>query len=238
MIESKISGPLSLKIGAYEVNPNDGGGYGFEWGLAGAIGVLIPAKLDWNVKLGPQQLPRIYKIGGSYDTSAYPDWYTAANGLPLTTSPPQLHQRGTFNALAQQQVWQRDSSSNRGLTVLAGYEYSTPDVSLFKHFAFVGLVDRGLFPWRPDDGPGFELAYGRVSQALTQVQQLQSSLGVPLSNAAPGVETNEIILEANYNFKLYPGLYLMPDLQYIIRPSAASTYPNAWVAGFQVSARL
>ena len=33
-----------------------------------------------------------------------------------------------------------------------------------------------------------------------------------------------------------PGLYLMPDLQYIIRPSAASTYPNAWVAGFRISA--
>jgi len=59
-----------------------------------------------------------------------------------------------------------------------------------------------------------------------------------LSNAAPGVETNEIILEANYNIKLYPGLYLMPDLQYIIRPSAANIYPNAWLAGFQVSARF
>jgi phage terminase large subunit-like protein len=43
-------------------------------------------------------------------------------------------------------------------------------------------------------------------------------------------------LEANYHIKLYPGLYLMPDLQYIIRPSAASTYPNAWVAGFRISA--
>ena len=55
---------------------------------------------------------------------------------------------------------------------------------------------------------------------------------MPLSNGAPGVETNEIILEANYHINLHPGLYIMPDLQYIIRPSAASTYPNAWVAGF------
>jgi porin len=30
--EFKISGPLSFKIGGYEVNPNDGGAYGFAWG--------------------------------------------------------------------------------------------------------------------------------------------------------------------------------------------------------------
>jgi carbohydrate-selective porin OprB len=71
---------------------------------------------------------------------------------------------------------------------------------------------------------------------LTKVQQLQTQLSLPLSNAAPGVETYEIILEANYHINLYPGLYLMPDLHYIIRPSAASTYPNAWVIGFRASA--
>jgi len=49
--EFKISGPLSFKIGGYEVNPNDGGEYGFDWGLSGAAGILIPAEFDWNVKL-------------------------------------------------------------------------------------------------------------------------------------------------------------------------------------------
>jgi porin len=240
MMEWKVAGPLSFKIGAYEVNANDGGDNGLEWGLAGAVGTLIPAEIDWNVKLGPQQLPGVYKVGGSYDTSGYPEWYTAANGLPLplTTAPPRQNQRGTFYALAQQKVWQPDSDSNRGLTVLAGYEYNTPDVSLFKHFAFLGLIDRGLLPLRPNDRAGFEVAYGRVSPALSQVQQLQASLNTPLSNAVPGVETYEIILEANYNIELYQGLYFMPDVQYIIRPSAAGTYPNAWVTGFRVSARF
>jgi hypothetical protein len=78
-----------------------GGVYGFDWGLAGASGVLIPAALDWSIRLGQQQLPGIYKIGGSYDTSSYPEWYTAANGLPLplTTAPPQQNQRGSFYAI-------------------------------------------------------------------------------------------------------------------------------------------
>jgi porin len=97
-------------------------------------------------------------------------------------------------------------------------------------------VDKGPLPWRPDDRAGFEVAYGRVSPFLTQVQTLQAVLGLPFSKSAPGVETYEILLEANYNIKLYPGFYLMPDLQYVIRPSAASTFHNAWVAGFRVNA--
>jgi porin len=143
--EFKISGPLSFKIGAYEVNPNDGGEYGFAWGLNGAAGVLIPAELDWNVDLGPQQLHGIYKIGGSYDTSSLSDWYTATNGmpLPLTTAPPRQNKRSTFYVLGQQRIWQPDSYSRRGITVVAGYEYNSPEVSLFEHFAFLGLVDVG-----------------------------------------------------------------------------------------------
>jgi porin len=238
MAEFKVSGPVSFKIGGYEVNPKLGGEYGFRWGLDGAIGVVIPAEIDWNVRLGPQQLFGIYKIGGSYDTSSYSEWYTAVNGLPLplTTAPPRQTQRGTFYVLAQQKVWQPNSHSDQGLIVLAGYVYNTPEVSLFEHFAFVGLLYRGLLPWRPDDRAGFEIVYARVSPFLTQVQQLQALLGLPLSNAAPSVEINEIILEADYGIKLYEGLYLMPDLQYIIRPSATGTYPNAWVAGFRVTA--
>jgi carbohydrate-selective porin OprB len=130
--------------------------------------------------------------------------------------------------LGEQKIWQPDSYSGRGVTVLTGYEYNSPEVSLFEHFAFLGLMDVGPLSWRPEDQVGFQVAYGRVSPFLTQVQQLQAELGMPFSNSAPGVESNEIILEA--------GFYIMPDLQYIIRPSAASTYPNAWVAGFRISA--
>jgi carbohydrate-selective porin OprB len=125
----------------------------------------------------------------------------ATNGipLPLTAAPPRQTQRGTFYALAEQQIWQADSYSGREVTVLAGYEYNTPLVSLFEHFAFLGLVDAGPFPSRPEDQIGFGVAYGRVSPYLTQVQQLQAELGLPFSNGAPGVESYEVILEANYH---------------------------------------
>jgi Carbohydrate-selective porin, OprB family len=67
------------------------------------------------VTLGPQQLPGLYKIGGSYDTSPLSDWLTATNGLPLplTTAPPRKSERETFYVLGQQKIWQPDSSSGR-----------------------------------------------------------------------------------------------------------------------------
>ncbi len=236
--EFKIAGPLSFKIGAYEVNTNMGGPYGFDWGLNGAVGVLIPAEFEWHAKLGPQQLPGLYEIGGGYDTSQYADWLTAVNGLPLplTTASPQTNQRGSFYVLAQQTVWQDYLNHANNLVVLGGYEYNTPVVSVIQDFAFLGVVDNGPFPGRPDDYVGFEVTYARVSPYLTDVQELQTALALPLSNSAPGVETYEWVLELDYRMKLYPGLYLMPDLQYVIRPSAASTYPNAWVAGFKITA--
>jgi porin len=149
--EFKISNQLSFKAGGYEVNPNVGGEFGFAWGLNGAAGVLVPAELDWNAEFGPQRLPGIYKIGGSYDTASLSEWYTAANGipLPLTAAPPRQTQRGTFYVLGEQQIWRPDSYSGRGVTVLAGYEYNSPEVSLFEHFAFLGLVDVGPFSGVP-----------------------------------------------------------------------------------------
>ena len=250
MAEFKISNPLSFKIGAYEVNPDLSGPYGFHWSTDDAKGVNIPMELDWKQSIGPQQLPGIYKIGGSIDTSQYDDWYTATNGMPipLTSAPPKTSQRGSFYILAQQMIWKHDygsgSNSNSdsdpslqpGVTLLGGFDYNTTDVSVFKYFAFLGVLDKAPFPSRPDDRAGFQVAYGRVSPELTDVQQLQTSLGLPLSNGAPGVETSEWVLEANYDIKLYRGLHVMPDLQYIIRPSGAETYPNALVAGFQIKA--
>jgi carbohydrate-selective porin OprB len=156
----------------------------------------------------------------------------AANGvpLPLTTAPPQQTQCGTFYVLGKQQIWQPHSFSNQGVTVLAGYEYNTQEVSLFEHFAFIGLLDVGLLPWRPDEQAGFEIAYGRVSPVLAKVQQLQTQLGLPLSNVAPGVETYEIILEANYHINLYPGLYVMPDNILSGQAPRAPTPTHGWRA--------
>ncbi len=47
-----------------------------------------------------------------------------------------------------------------------------------------------------------------------------------------------MLLEANYNFSVLPGLHLMPDIQYVIRPNGENRISNALVLGFQVSAKF
>lgn len=240
MAKIKLAKNWAFKAGGYEVNPNTGGPAGFNWSTDDAKGVNIPLELDWTPKLGPDNLPGIYKIGGFYDTANFSDWYTATNGqpVPLTTASARQSNRTGFYVLAQQKLWQPSNNANGGLTVLGGYVYNTPENSVFEHFAFVGMLDKGLIPGRPNDRAGLSFTYGRVGTSLTDVQQLQSSMGFALSNGAPGVQTDEMVLEANYNIAAYPGLHVMPDLQYVIRPDGTNTYPDALVLGLQVNAKF
>lgn len=231
---------VSVAAGAYEVNPRKGGRSGFQWSLDGATGAMLPAEIDWKPKLGAAGLPGEYKAGAYIDTSHLPEWDTALDGspLPATTLPARRSQRTGFYLLAQQMVWRTGSQPGEGLSVLAGYVHNSPETSLFEHFAFIGLLDKGLIPARPDDRAGLSFVHARVSNDLTAAQTLQAELGEPLSNDAPGVQTDEMLVEANYDVSAYPGLEVMPDLQWVIRPSGASRYPDALVLGLQVRARF
>ena len=63
---------------------------------------------------------------------------------------------------------------------MGGYEYNSPQISLFEHFAFLGLVDVGPLPWRPEDQVGFEVAFLRAGvAAIHPANPSQSSQSVP-----------------------------------------------------------
>ena len=66
----------------------------------------------------------------------------------------------------------------------------------------------------------------------------QLELGLPISNAATGVQTHEMILEANYNIHVYRGVDFRPEYQYIIRPNAQASIHNAAVFGFKASVQF
>ena len=87
----------------------------------------------------------------AYNKSPLSDWLTATDGmpLPLTTARPRQNERSTFYVLGEQRFGSRILCKGRGITVAAGYEYNSPEVSLFEHFAFLGLVDIGPLPRRP-----------------------------------------------------------------------------------------
>jgi porin len=74
-----------------------------------------------------------------------------------------------------------------------------------------------------------------MSGALGKVQAQQLELGIPVSNSATGIQTNEMIFEANYNIHLYRGVDFRPEFQYVIRPNAQTNIRNAAVFGFKAS---
>ena len=95
------------------------------------------------------------------------------------------------------------------------------------------MLDRGFWAARPQDTIGLLFTYDTVSGALGQVQTQQAKLGIPLSNAATGPQSHEIVFEANYDIHLTHGAKIQPDLRYIVHPNAQRDIHNAVVLGFK-----
>jgi porin len=74
-----------------------------------------------------------------------------------------------------------------------------------------------------------------MSGDLGKVQAQESEFGLPISNAATGVQTHEMILEANYNIHVYRGVDFRPEFQYVFRPNAQSSIRNAAVFGLKAN---
>jgi hypothetical protein len=82
---------------------------------------------------------------------------------------------------------------------------------------FVGAVDRGFWPARPQDTGAVPFTYNTASGQLGKIQAQEAELDLSLSNQATGLQTHEMILEVNYNIHEYRDLSFQPDFQYMIR---------------------
>jgi porin len=191
--------------------------------------------------LGAAALPGHYKLGFAHDTTNYPDVLRDASGRPfvLTGAPRAPHGgRNSAYLLADQMVHRSGNGPTNGLILLGGYVLSDRDTSQFSWFAFLGAIAPSPFAGRPHDNIGAVVAWAKISDPLSQTQALQAAGGLPLADHAIGVQSRETIAEARYEIALSKGLTLTPDIQYVIHPGAARTYPNAVIVGVQVKADL
>lgn len=90
--------------------------------------------------------------------------------------------------------------------------------NMFDLFASAGLKFTGWIPGRDEDEFGIALAAGFTSESW---------------RAATGASTSEIAVEATYRTQLAPWLAVQPHAQYIRRPSADPTIPDALVLGIR-----
>jgi porin len=226
-----------VTTGVYEVNQDlysQADSSGFEFGVPRDSGVYVPVQLGYEPKLGKDLLPGHYVVGFGYDTSRFKSFSSA---LPASAGMPVSTRNGTgqFWLLADQMLVRNGPGDQDGLIALGGFVNNNADNSSYAQQYIVGLLDYGFWRARPKDGVGLLFTYFAESGPLGKVQAEEQELGIPISNSATGVQTNEMIWEANYNIHVYRGVDFRPEFEYVIRPNAQSNLRNAAVFGFKAS---
>ncbi len=226
-----------IMAGIYESKPfPPGNRSGFDWSTTTATGVAIPVELAWQPSFGADQLPGHYKVGVDFDDSYFPDNFYNTAGQPLTASnlPARKDQgRTSVWVTADQMLLRNGPGEHNGLILLAAYAHNSPDISLFEHFAWVGVLDKGFWPARPRDQFGFAVTYYKVSSSLNAIEGMQSALGMPFTNGELGVQSSAYVLEANYSIALFRGIAVQPELEYFVRPGGQTAVHDAFVVGLK-----
>ena len=233
----QFSPALYLQVGAYQARPKGGGRSGFDWSGSGATGAFFPAGIGYEPRLGPSGLIGHYKVGLTYDTSRQTDLAPVVTGVP-----GKRRAQASFYALADQMIVRTGRNGTDGVIVLGGYTHEDPRTTAIEQLAFVGLLASGVVPGRSKDSVGVQVTWLKVSGDLTTMQELETDAGRPLSsglgppaNAPAGLQSHEAILEGRYGIAVATGVYLMPEVQYVVRPNAKTRYPDAVVGALRVS---
>jgi porin len=224
-----------VTVGVYEVNHglySDAARTGFEFDVPEEAGVYVPVQVGYEPKLGKDQLPGHYVVGFGYDSSQFKSFSSA---LPASAGVPVSVHNGNTQVwvLVDQMLLRNGPGDQDGLIALGGFVANDAENSTYAQQYFAGLLDRGFWRKRPQDTIGLLFTYFAMSGALGKVQAEEQELGLPISNAATGVQTHEMILEANYNIHVYRGVDFRPEFQYVFRPNAQSDIRNAAVFGFK-----
>jgi len=236
-IRARPTADTYVMAGIYESKPfPPGGRTGWDWSTDDQTGQTFPVEFAWEPVLGAGRLPGHYKLGLAYDNSEFPDNYVDEAGVPfvISRSAPRLHNgRTSLWATADQMLVRNGPGDNDGLIALAAYAHNTPDISLFKHFVWVGVLNRGFWSARPNDQFGLAVTYYKVSGGITDSQRLQQSLGLPFGAGIYGVQSDAFVLEANYNIAIYRGVEIQPEIEYFIRPGGQSSIDDSLVLGLK-----
>lgn len=155
-------------------------------------------------KKHPGRLPGRVTFGGYYDTGTF-------ERLDDSGGTDQV--LGKAYVIVRQKLWEPQLASDRGIVVwTAASVGGRQSIIPLPYFWSGGVVWSGPFRRLVGD----ELALGFASQFFSNALADQS------------VET---VLEAAYSFNVTTWLTIMPDVQYIIRPSGMKSIDNALLAG-------
>jgi porin len=225
-----------VETGVYEVNQglytNEYFNSGFQTNMSQDSGVYVPVEFAYQPAIGAARLLGHYKIGFGYDSTLYQSFVATLPVVPGQPVPGRSHNVQVW-VLVDQMLVRQGAGDQDGVIALAGFAHNDPTVSAFAEQYFVGMIDRGFWPARPQDTVGLLFNYNTMSGTLGAVQAEQAALGLPFSNGATGVQGHEMFLEVNYNVHVFRGVDVRPEFEYIFRPNAQTNIRNAAVFGFK-----
>jgi porin len=166
-------------------------------------------------------LPGTYKIGGWYDTAAFPDQRYGTDGLslanPASNGNPLMH-HGNFGlyAVVDQAVWQSPTDSSRNVNVFARVMGAPESQNLIDFFVNGGVTVTEPIHGRTNDTAGLDFGLGKVSSRAA---------GLDVDSGLPRRSTEELF-ELTYSAQVVPWLVVQPDIQYTINPGGGVLNPN------------
>lgn len=198
-------------------------------------GALVIGEAGYNWSLGNK--PGVAKLGGWYHTAHTDHVRKDDTGLSLAdpgTSGTAESIKGNWGlyAAAEQVLWKEnsdDKESAEGLGVFGRLGYAPSDRNALGFYAECGVTRTGLLPGRDDDVCGIAIAYGRVSsdtRGFVEDDNFFNATGA-------AVPDYEMVIEAEYQINVRPGLVVQPGVQFVIHPGGSSDTQNATVIGLR-----
>ncbi len=217
MVEGKPWEWLSAKFGVYNANSKiqKNKYHGTNFTFSSTNGVVWIT--EWNILVNQGKedhgLPGNYKVG----------FYYLNGSRDKFSGGSQKGDPGLYFLFDQKLYSPKGHKSDQGLTAFISNILQPKNRNVFPLFFNGGLTYKGLIPGRPKDTAAFGVIYGDFSSDLDKKQRREN---LPRQSA-------ETVLELNYWMQLTHWFYIMPDIQYIIRPKGLNT-PNAFVIGAQI----
>ncbi|HET6308083.1 MAG TPA: carbohydrate porin [Rhodopila sp.] len=218
----KPSKPTYFKFGVYEdegilADENQLAWPGRDWDFQSSTGALIPVEMGYRTTAQNDLYPKIYDIGGFYDTASYADpLLNTAGGSHVLKGGASKEDIGRSQVYfqAQQMVYRHDPGSDRGLTLFAAGNWATSGEAEIENDVVLGVYAKGMFDVRPNDTLTFGATLIGINHRITE----RIDQTIVKQGGSGHVGSEEGVLEVDYGIALAPGITLTPMLQYVAHP--------------------
>jgi porin len=195
--------------------------YGTTFSTSG--GALWMEEVQYGINQGKDAkgMPAVYKLGGWYATTSFPDQHfgLSAAGIPVSLASPAsvsaLTRQGNWGiyGVVDQMVW-RAQKGAQSLNAFFRAGASPSDRNLVASYVDAGLGLTAPLPGRDNDVLTLGVAYSRISpDAATLDTDTQLFTG----GFFP-VRDGEVVLELDYSLQIAPWWTFQADLQQIVHP--------------------